>query len=491
MRHFEILLQECDADIRAGRSHQVGRRLAQAGAARIPRAWRLPLAKTCRRAGLYTLGLRLLNRLVNGPTPKASPAELTEYSALLIRSGAVDEALANLSGVDFKEVPEAMLVRAFGLFARWEYQEAIPDLQNYLQAPLPDAALLVGRSNLALALVETRQHVQARTELEENIRLAKDQGAVHLENYNISLLAQVHLQEGNFAAARRLITSAVPDASKSQSNNDWSALKLKLVLDGLENRDTKPLLQLRKLAEQKKDWSAIRDADLYLLKVDFKVEGFLHLYFGSPLPGFRNRIRDELGRVPDRRIYVLGKKSAPRFDLEAGQVDGKTVMRAGLKCHQLISVLLRDFYQPLRIGGLHAALFPGDHFDISSSPDRVHQVLRRTRRWLDANRIPVRIEESDGFYSLAIEGNISFRIPIDQQPKNLLARRMEKLMGAFPEGELFTTEKIQDRLGISMTSAHRLLHHAIEAGKVERLGNLKRPTGYRVRSAVSKLKSAA
>lgn len=491
MRHFEILLQECDADIRAGKLHHVARRLAHVDAARIPRVWRLPLAKICRRAGLYSLGLRLLSRLANGTKTKATAAELTEYSALLVRSGAIDEALDYLKNVNSTEVPESLLIKAFALFARWEYQEAIPDLEKYLQASLPESALLVGRSNLALALVETRRHKPARQMLEENIRLAQAQGYSHLETYNISLLAQVYLQEENFKAARKLLNSVPPDSSQSQSNNDWSILKLKLVLDGLENKDTKPLMLLRKLAIDKNDWSAIRDADLYLLKVDFKEETFLHLYFGSPLPGFRNRIHSELGRVPDRKIYVLGKKSAPRFDLETGKIDGKSILRAGLKCHQLIAILLRDFYQPLRLGGLHAALFPGDHFDVSSSPDRVHQVLSRTRKWLMENQIPVRINESEGFYSLSIEGNFSFRVAIDRKAKDLFARRMETLAVAFPNAKLFSCQDIQDKLGLSVTSAHRLLNQAIESGQIERLGNLKRPSGYRIVPNVSKLKASA
>lgn len=480
MRHFEILLQECDADIRAGKPHNVVGRLAHVGTAKIPREWRLPLAKICRRAGLYALGLRLLTRFVNSPAPKASAAELTEYSALLVRSGAVDEALEYLETVDFKEVPESLLIRAFALFSVWEFQKAIPELENYLKAPLSKDALLVGRSNLAFAHVEVRQHETARKLLEENIRIAKEQGYAHLETYNKGLLAQVYLQEGNFVRARETISLIASDISNSQTNSDWSVVKLMLILDGLENKDPKPFARLRQLATEKKDWPALRDADLFLLKVDFKVETFLHLYFGSPLPGFRRCIQQEIGQIPERQIYVLGKKKSPRLDLQTGEVDHESGIRAGFKTHQLLRALLRDFYQPMTIGGLHAALNPGEHFNIGSSPDRVHQVVRRTRKWLAENKIPVRIQEDEGFYSLVIEGDFSFRVPIDQKPQDLFHHRIEKLTKAFPESQLFSADAIQKELAISETSAHRLLQRAIESGEIERLGKAKRPSGYRI-----------
>lgn len=478
MRHFEILLQDCDADIRGGKPHHVIRRLAQVGTSRIPREWRLPLAKICRRAGLYSLGLRLLTRLASGPSPKASPAEMTEYSALLIRSGAVDEALENLEKLNAQEVPEAFLIRAFAHFTRWEYRRGALELENYLRAPLSNDATLVGRSNLAFAHVELREHGTARGLLEENIRMTRDQGYRNLEAYNVGLLAQVYLQEGNFSAARKTIS--VTDISKSQTYNDWSVEKLRLIIDGLENKDAKPFALLRKLAREKKDWQALRDADLFSLKVNFSEERFLHLYFGSPLPEFRKCIEAELGCVPDRSIYVLGKKSAPRFDLEAGEVDGANVVRAGFKCHQLLRTLLKDFYQPMRVGGLHAALNPNEHFDIVSSPDRVHQIVRRTRLWLKQNSLPVRIQEDEGFYSLVIDGNLSFRVSIDQQPADIFGWRMEKIKSIFPDARIFSAREIQDELGISETSAHRLLQRAIEAGRIERLGKTKRPSGYRI-----------
>lgn len=485
MSQFEFLLRDCDNDIKSGKLQHVSKRLAQFETSRIPREFRVPLAKICRRAGLYTMGLRLLAKFVRGRAPTATPAELTEYAALLVRIGTVEEAITILKTVNTAEIPEALLIRAFAHFTLWEYENAIDVLESYLKNSLAPDVQLVGRSNLAFALVETRQHEKARRLLSENVQLGLTLGYTHLQVYNEALLAQVDLQEEDYVSARRRISSVADRVGDASAYNNWSMLKLKLIIDALEKRSLAPLDELRRQAKKKQDWPALRDADLFSLKIRFDTETFLHLFFGSPLPGFRERFCRELDRSPERQIYILGKKSAPRFDLETGEFVGQEVIRVGSKCHQMLCVLLHDFYQPVRVGGLHAALFPGEHFDILSSPDRIHQLIRLTRNWLRKNRIPARIIEDRGFYSFVIEGNISFRISIRRPAQDPYHFQIQTLKRFFSSRQIFSARGVQEQLKISRSSAHRLLQRAIEEGDVERLGKIKRPLGYRFRASIS------
>src|ERR1700733_10740567 len=101
MNQFETLIAFCDSAIRDGKSREAAKQLSHIKPMRVPRQWRLPLAKICRRAGLYSMGLRLLDRVVNQGESRrqsypATPIEITEYAALLLRSGAVPEALRKL-----------------------------------------------------------------------------------------------------------------------------------------------------------------------------------------------------------------------------------------------------------------------------------------------------------------------------------------------------------------------------------------------------------
>lgn len=151
----------------------------------------------------------------------------------------------------------------------------------------------------------------------------------------------------------------------------------------------------------------------------------------------------------------------------------------GGKCVQLLEVMLRDFYESLRVAGLHAALYPDEYFDITTSPDRVRQLIRRTRGWLKERTIPVKILERDGFYSLHIYGPFSFRVPLERKAVNGPELQRKRLKGLLDQGEVLSTHEICEKLNISTSSAHRLLKQAITNGEVVRIGRVKRPAGYK------------
>ena len=93
MLDYADLAKLCDADIRGGHVERVAKHLSKLDILNVPRSWRQPLAKLCRRAGLYANGLKLLHPLL--PIAGASAAgatslpisasELAEYSVMLPR----------------------------------------------------------------------------------------------------------------------------------------------------------------------------------------------------------------------------------------------------------------------------------------------------------------------------------------------------------------------------------------------------------------------
>jgi hypothetical protein len=134
---------------------------------------------------------------------------------------------------------------------------------------------------------------------------------------------------------------------------------------------------------------------------------------------------------------------------------------------------LRDFYRPLRIGALFSELFPGEVFDINSSPDRVHQFLRRARRSLRAHKLPLKIVETHAFYSLEITGNISFRLPRDHQSVDHMHLHFMALRKAFADGRRFSAREAQTKLGLSKTTTFRLLSWAKEQKKIDLYADIK------------------
>jgi hypothetical protein len=463
------LIEKCDLDIRNGHPLRAAERLAKINVAKVEKRWRLPLAKICRRAGLHSLGLALLRDREN-----ASPSELAEYAVLLLRHGAVSEAERILQTLDGARAPEALLYRSYALFLNWQFEQAIPLLELYLQSPLEPYTRLVGQTNLAFALTESRRH-QSALELTEEIRSSARQfGNRGLEGTCQALRAQMRIQERDLSRARKEIEAGHALHPLAQTNDHFLLMKWGLILEGLESKSPGPFNLLRQLALQAHDWEACREADLFSLLVDYSEELFVHLYFGSPLAGLRERMKAELGSIPQRTTYVLGDKNSPRLDLRTGQLDGETVLNTGKKEHQLLQVLLKDFYRPLRIGGLFSQLFPGEHFNIESSAFRVHQIIRRTRGLLKKLGVPVQINEVDEYYSLKLTGPFSFRIPLDVVRADSMEAQFECARTSCGENRPFSIQELRQRLKISEASAHRLLKWGIKNGHIEQSGKSKR-----------------
>ncbi|MCB0418704.1 MAG: hypothetical protein KDD39_13725, partial [Bdellovibrionales bacterium] len=144
--------------------------LKDLAARKTPRDFRAKLAQLSWRAGLPEAGLLALHAIVRPSERKkkeASVEEKLEYAACLMRLGATPEALGILDSIA-EPTPKTSLYRAFAYFGSWAYQEAIPLLQEFLEAPGEDPyQRLVAKVNLASALVFERQEVPATALLRE------------------------------------------------------------------------------------------------------------------------------------------------------------------------------------------------------------------------------------------------------------------------------------------------------------------------------------
>lgn len=478
MKDLDSLIHECDLDIRAGRPWKAAARISSLNLAKVPRKWRLPLAQICRRAGLYANGLRLLStvNLSQNGTLEATPAEAAEYAVLLLRSGAQFEALERLKKISPEDVPEVLLYRAYAHFSVWEYKIALPLIHQYLECALSDYAQLVARTNLAFAYAETRSYPEALKLLDENIRQTEILGLRQLQSTCHTLRAQTHIQNQEFSLARVELETVKGLTDGANTNDGFLTVKWGLILQGLESKKLEPFDQLRDLAIVNHSWESWREADFYSLLVKENRERFVHLYFGTPFAEFREMMVRDFGSPPKQQTYVLGRKSSPRFDLRTGLIDGREGLALGGNLHRLFERLLSDLYQPPRLAGLFSDLFRGEYYNIASSPARVHQLLWRTRQWLKDEEIPVVIDETDGFYSLCITGDFSFRVPIERFSLTSSDQKLNQLRIAIGESVIFTARDVQEKMAISKTSAHELLKRGLSQGQITRNGTKRIPT---------------
>ncbi|MGE3682988.1 MAG: tetratricopeptide repeat protein [Bdellovibrionales bacterium] len=290
-RPYKQLVDECEADIRAGRIARVAAKFKTLNRTKIPREWCVQLAKLCRRAGLNSLGLRILTPIVQSQqrpqSQEPTGAELAEYAILLQRNGSVQEALKILSLTSLESLPETHLYKAFCYFSRWEYELSLQSLETYFKGELSKYERLTGLVNLAAAYTITGRHDMALASAQHSLELARLGGHVRLEANSLELLAQIHLQAGENANASRCIYEALKLLDAADVHDTLFLRKWLSWIKAIELNSPAPLRALREEAIQRRHWETAREADMLSLRIAFDSKLYAHLVFGTPYPAYR------------------------------------------------------------------------------------------------------------------------------------------------------------------------------------------------------------
>lgn len=471
MRDWQTYLRARDAELTAGQVSGAVKQLARLNLARIPREFKVELAALCHRAGMNAMGLRLLGPLVraekNMANLSATPAELTEYAGLLRRSGAIREALKLLQAVDARAVPRSLLYQTFCLFNLWRYDEALACLDRYLQFDLNPYALAVARVNRLAALVILGRTDDALALADVCVRTHAELAYHRLLGNSLELRAQIYVEQHDHARARLDLARAHELTERSGLVDSIFVQKLQAIMDAYDGHSVEPLRVFRQHALAHRHWESVREADLYILTHAFDPALYDYLYFGTPHSGYRQRLERKTGHACTRSSYLLGSPEAPRLDLASGALSAHEPLTPGGKIHRLLVTLLQDFYSPPNVGAAFSAIFPNEYFDINSSPKRVHQIMRRARRWAEAEKIPLAIHCRTGLYTLQVNGALSFDVPARLQNQDRNGFYLDSLKQQFG-GARFSAQAVRRRLGLSPDQCKRLLRWAVHENLLEK-----------------------
>jgi hypothetical protein len=469
---FKALVAHCDECLRTGQIHRVHQTMARVPTAQVPREWRLPLARICRRATLIATGMRLLSPVVrpsNGRKSDATEREIAEYSVLLIRTGAVKEALSLLERINAEAAPESLLFRAFGHFTDWDYAPAVPLLERYLRADLPEYQSFIGKVNLASALVATDREEEALPLLASNIEYALSHGHSRLRANCLEMRAQLHIRHSRYAQALKDLEQAAKDLGGSQTNDQLFVRKWLAVTDALMSGNPEPIEKFCEEASARREWDSLRDAHLQSLRVDFDRARFNFLYFGTPFASYRMTMERILGQKPDTQVIELGRGKRV-LDFVTGKLPADLKDGQGRSPHQVLEILLRDFYRPLNAGGLFSALFPNESFNIFSSPGRVHQALRRTRQWIARHKLPLELNEEGGVFRIETGAGVTLRLPLVREPVEEHFLKLRELRDRFGRSEYFSTADVSKASEFSRATLKRFLRWAVDEGHLHQFG---------------------
>ena len=439
-------------------------------------------AALARRAYVPELGLRALHPIIceEGRRRRdASPTDLVEYAACLVRAGAVEEAESYLQRPEMNSNPNAFFWRGAIKLKKWEYEPAAQHFNTYLSfTEITKYEALAGKLNLAFIYIHLKSFSRAKSLLLEV--LAESSPEKEKLTYSAALrsLGNLELAQNNFDPAIDYFTDSLKKLSDSASLDlyfcdKWLTIS-RFLKDSTNAALQKDLDRVRSEGVAHNHWESVRDIDLHRAVALRDEKLIYYLYYGTPYESFRKRLVESYGplNLDQDFIWKLGApgKKTITFSLTSyTHIDDPELrLKIGQTIHRLLLTLMSDFYRPFSRLELFERIFPGERYAPKVSELRVHQLLFRVREWLVANKIPLSIEGDRNEYRLAAEPGVEVICATHGAPETTDNIRIQKLSTRFPQG--FTTGNAATALGISRRTAASLILTAIGEGKLVKKG---------------------
>lgn len=500
----EDKLKAVDSLITAGKGREAAELLTKILQRKIPRSFAARFAWQCVRCDMPAKGLTLLSRFIRGSEnvrSDGSPEEKTAYAACLMAIGASQEALELLCEIPSEAFPNAILYRAHVLVKHWDYKGAIPFYSSYISAPgVTDYEVAIGELNLAGCLVHERKHDVAAQILTNLSQLAEKKQWSRLQGNSAQLLAENAHAARDWKEAEKQLSRA-EDILKGMDSLDhffiekWRCFT-KLSKSGASLEARRSLTELRKSAIKRNHWETVRDCDRILAVETQDVEKLRFVYFGTPYQAFRDWMLKDFGEKPtlgEDYVWRLGGGAEPKtvFDIkQAGFSEGGAGIKAGSMAHRFLAAMSCDFYRPFRIAQLHWLINPDQYFSAESSAKNTYEGIRKFRRWIEANDLPLTVEEIDGQYRLVSSGSFGIRVSKEDCFENLASEkvRIDKLISQWPN-KAFSLKEAMQLLNLSRRSVHRVLQTMVDDGLLTREGGIRTRT-FRITQAAHSKKAA-
>lgn len=414
-------LQQIDLLIREGQGRLAAQELLKLNASSLDRPHLATAANLFRRVGMNTQGLKILNPIVR-PSSKnftaPTQAELTEYGALLINLGVFHEGLSILNSVDSKQTPSALLFKAFGLFNQWDYEQALPFLEAYIQNPsLNEYQRQIGALNLMATYAETW-----------NFKLF-DEGFKNLADYLLKndyklllgnlfeIKAQRDFFDGNLKEAKKSLNTSAFFLTEAEAITLFLIKKWNYIfnLTTQNANDENAYFELRSEAIREGFAEGVRDLDLYRFAKAKNQRGIEYLYWGTPFSAYRKKIQrfnkqssltsDSFLWSPSQNNFLFSKKQPEQLDGPSkllqiiNPIEDRSLQDNPLLM-KLFFILTQDFYRELKAPEIYSLIFPENFYNPYSSPEVIKQLVFRLRKVMIQNKWPIELCVNRNAYSL-------------------------------------------------------------------------------------------
>ena len=458
---FLKLRQHLDEQVRKGRITEVRSRLRKLSVSQ-PVERRLPIAQLCRRVGLNEKALKVLSWKVIKPIPENLPLNhLPEYALNLQRIGSVREAIRVLSRPGLNRIKGVQMSLAYCYMSLWDYEAALQAIERHIALDLDSYQRAIAQVNQVACLITLQNWELAEGILKTLSPALKSNGWHRLLANAHELKTQALIGLGKPDKAAMEIELGLHLLRAQGTHDSFFLQKWQAVIDASRTGEVGPINKLKLKAKNKGLWETVRDLDYQSLRFNFDSTRRDYLYFGSRSPMFKRRIAEQFG-LPEGDFYWNPHATTNVYNLAKGILNTKQVFKPGQKVHQTLTSLTADFYRPLSVGGLFSDLYPEQYFDIFSSPDRVHQVLKRTRQALSQHNLGIILSEVDGKYMAKATHSQSVVFDEPYKPVSQFEARVIELKEHFL-GEDFSAKQAAHQLNLSHSNTNRLLKKAVES----------------------------
>ncbi len=473
MDRMQSCLTEIDAFLAVGDIAKAKSLLRRLPLTKISRANLAHFAKTARRCGLPELSLRILSPIVRPKHALLRPAntgEMAEYSAALVRVGAVVEAENILSTLNPGRCPDALLFQCYALMTKWNYRDTIPLLKRFLLVGLPTRDEVLGKLNLAAALVHERDWKEAASLLEHLREKTKSLGWMGLTGSAWELTAQFHYFRGEFGSAQSAVQEAKHLLNASPNLDSFFVKKWEALIEASTSSSSdrfEKTLKVREEAVYRRHWETIRDVDRHLAILQKDAVLWMKVYFGTPSEAFRQRLFLDSGFPLQRTNHYLWKPG-PEMESTLDLRSPEFCEFRGINLSLLLA-LSSDFYRSFTVAHLHNSIHPDQYYNLETSPSRIHQAMSQLRRALKSSKVPLKVDCTGGHYKISEQGRVSIHVSDRSLKTHANPPHWGKILEFAKRGE-FNSRELSKFIGISPRTTIRLLGTLNDEGRVIKAG---------------------
>ncbi len=482
-QNFLGQLADIDRYLKAGQVAPARQQfLALVREAKPKRAELVAACQIARRLQLPSLIIKWLHPIVRSEKIydiKPTSEEKSLYALGLFRVGAYSEAEEILKAQDMQDLPTSHYFLGMNYMAQWKYSQAILPFKRYLQKLDPGSYdFLVGQINLMAAYVATG-HYMLVPQLAESIRERAEAQSYWLILSNcFEIEAQMLISQRRYSEASEKLLKTENLIKTQGFHYSLFIDKWKLILRMMKSADSswhKSYEEFRNRCLREQAHETVRELDLYRALACRDEKLLLHVYHGTKFEAYRKKIKslaDFVQTIPRHVVLHLGQStndSPDQLDLKNGELITETGAwrPKGLQL-TLLKILFSDIYRPIQLGEVLRQMYPDEHLNPFTSPQKAFQVLLGLQKNLKSRKAHFTVRKKKDSLFFELHGPLILILQKRKAPP--LPDALQAFGQTWDRSRIFKAADLADSQGLSLETAYRVIAKAVALGVLKRRG---------------------